>query len=206
MTFSQRLKELRKREKITQEQLAQIIGVERSSIGKYETGTIPSIEILTRIAKYFNVSTDLLLGNERKTDYTRYGLSTISKKRLPMLGEIACGEPIFANEEREYYVEAGTELKADFTLRAKGDSMIGAGIVDGAIVFVRQQDMVENGEVAAVIIEDSATLKRVFYYPAENRLILNADNPAYPPLVYSGEELDHIKILGKAIAYQADIK
>lgn len=206
MTFSQRLKELRKREKITQEQLAQIIGVERSSIGKYETGTIPSIEILTRIAKYFNVSTDLLLGNERKTDYTRYGLSTISKKRLPMLGEIACGEPIFANEEREYYVEAGTELKADFTLRAKGDSMIGAGIVDGAIVFVRQQDMVENGEVAAVIIEDSATLKRVFYYPNENRLILNADNPAYPPLVYSGEELDHIKIIGKAIAYQADIK
>lgn len=206
MTFSQRLKELRKREKITQEQLAQIIGVERSSIGKYETGTIPSIEILTRIAKYFNVSTDLLLGNERKTDYTRYGLSTISKKRLPMLGEIACGEPIFANEEREYYVESGTELKADFTLRAKGDSMIGAGIVDGAIVFVRQQDMVENGEVAAVIVEDSATLKRVFYYPAENRLILNADNPAYPPLVYSGEELDHIKIIGKAIAYQADIK
>ena len=66
MNFSQKLKELRKSKKITQEQLAKVIGVERSSIGKYETGTIPSIEILTRIAQYFDVSTDELLGNEKK--------------------------------------------------------------------------------------------------------------------------------------------
>lgn len=74
--------------------------------------------------------------------------------KFPLLGNIACGEPIFANEERELYVEAGANIQADFCLRAKGDSMIGARIYDGDIVFIKQQPMVEDGEIAAVLIED----------------------------------------------------
>ena len=66
-----------------------------------------------------------------------------------------------ANEEKELYVEAGANIHADFCLKAKGDSMIGARIYDGDIVFIRKQEMVNNGEIAAVMIDDEATLKRV---------------------------------------------
>ena len=133
-------------------------------------------------------------------------LSPISTQRVPMLGDIACGQPIFANEERESYVQIGKEIQADFCLTARGDSMIGARIHDGDIVFCRAQETVENGEVAAVIIGDEATLKRVYYYPEKKKLVLQAENPKYEPFVYIGEELSEIRIIGKAIAFQSDVK
>lgn len=132
-------------------------------------------------------------------------IQPIKTQRIPMLGEIACGEPIFAAEDRESYVEVGTEIKADFCLKAKGDSMINARILDGDIIFIRQQSIVENGEIAAVIIDDEATLKRVYYDREHNKLVLNAENPKYPPMVYVNEELDTVRILGKAIAFQSDV-
>ena len=84
--------------------------------------------------------------------------------------------------------------------------MINARIWDGDIVFIRAQQQVENGEIAAVIIGDEATLKRVYYYPQQNRLMLNAENPAFAPLIYIGDELRQIKILGKAVAFQSNVK
>ncbi len=77
--------------------------------------------------------------------------------------------------------------------------------MDGDIVFIRKTPIVENGSIAAVIIGDEATLKRVYYYPQQKKLILNAENPRYEPLVYIGEELDRICILGKAVAFQSDV-
>ena len=133
------------------------------------------------------------------------GAMPISTKKLPILGEIACGNPIFANEEHESYVSADGNLNADFCLVAHGDSMIGARIYDGDIIFIRSQVTVNNGEVAAVIINDEATLKRVYYYPEEEKLILSPENPRYAPLVYIGEELSSIKIIGKAVAFQSAI-
>ena len=130
----------------------------------------------------------------------------ISTKRFPLLGDIACGKPIMANEEKELYVEAGTNIHADFCLKAKGDSMIGARIYDGDIVFIRKQEMVDDGEIAAVLIGDEATLKRVQYNPEENELLLFAENPKYKTMRYTGEELNHIRILGKAVAFQSDIR
>lgn len=130
----------------------------------------------------------------------------IETRRFPVLGEIACGEPIFCNEERELYVEAGADIKADFCLIARGDSMINARIHNGDIVFIRRQPEVNNGEIAAVVIEDEATLKRVFYYKDENIISLNAENPAYKPMIYRAEELDTIFILGKAVAFQSDVE
>ena len=103
-------------------------------------------------------------------------------------------------------MEAGANIDADFCLRAKGDSMIGARIYDGDIVFIMKQEMVDNGEIAAVIIEDEATLKRVNYYPEKDLLILKAENSQYEDLVYTGEQLNHIIILGKAVAFQSDIR
>lgn len=133
-------------------------------------------------------------------------LFPIETKRFPLLGDIACGKPIMANEEKELYVEAGADIKADFCLRAKGDSMIGARIYDGDIVFIRKQEMVDNGEIAAVIIEDEATLKRVNYFPEKSLLILKAENSMYEDLVYTGEQLNYIIILGKAVAFQSTVR
>ena len=127
-------------------------------------------------------------------------------KRLPVLGNIACGEPIYAEAEHESFVTVDGNIDADFCLVAQGDSMTGARIFDGDVVFIRSQDTVENGEIAAVIIGDEATLKRVYYYPKESKLILSPENTRYAPLVYLGEELDHIKILGKAVAFQSVVR
>ena len=130
----------------------------------------------------------------------------IEKHKTPLLGEIACGNPIFVDEDRESYIEAGTDIQADFCLKAHGDSMINARILDGDIIFIRKQEMVENGEIAAVIIDNEATLKRVYYEKDKSKLVLQAENPVYPPLVYVGDELNNIRILGKAIAFQSDVK
>ena len=208
MTFSEKLKKLRKEKKITQEKLASIIGVERSSIGKYEsTNVMPSIDVLNRISNFFGVSVDYLLGNENSLNISTIGsIFPIEKKKIPLLGDIACGKPIYADEDRESYVIAGTNVKADFCLRAKGDSMIGARILDGDIVFIQKADIVNNGEISAVIIEDEATLKRVYYYHESQKLVLNAENPKYEPLVYVDSELEQIHILGKAVAFQSDVR
>ena len=125
------------------------------------------------------------------------------RDRFPLLGEIACGEPIFAQEDRETFLIADAEIAADFCLLARGDSMIGARIYDGDAVFIRSQPMVENGEIAAVIIDDEATLKRVYYDKTNAILQLVPENPAYSPLVYVGAQLDSIRILGKAVGFMS---
>lgn len=191
--FSSRLRQLRKEAGLSQQRLSELLGISKSSINMYERGERePGIQTLQEIADFFKVDLNYLLGQGEK-----------GVKKLPLLGEIACGQPIFTNEEQSLI--SGAPEGADFCLRAKGDSMIGARIMDGDLVFIREQSSVENGEIAAVIIDDTATLKRVYYYPGEQKLALNAENPQYPPLIYIGEELDHIKILGKAIAFQSEL-
>ena len=123
---------------------------------------------------------------------------------VPLLGPIACGEPILAEENIEDYVRANTDLHASFALRCKGDSMINARIFDGDIVYIRQQEDVENGEIAAVLIGDEATLKRVYKY--QNRLELRPENPTYAPLNFEGEELRNVRIIGKAVAFLSTIR
>lgn len=132
----------------------------------------------------------------------------ITTHKLPMLGEIACGKPVFTNEDRESYVNAGTNVKADFCLKARGNSMINARIHDGDIVFIQRQDMVENGEIAAVVVnsDSEATLKRFYYYQERATLILKPENPEYEDLIFQNEELNEVRVLGKAIAFQSDVK
>ena len=126
-------------------------------------------------------------------------------KRIPLLGEIACGNPIYASEEHDTYIPVNGDIDADFCLRAHGESMTGARIFDGDVVFIRKQSLVNNGEIAAVIINDEATLKRVYFYPEEGKLILCPENPRFPPLVFIGTELNDIKIIGKAVAFQSAV-
>lgn len=225
--FSDRFKQLRTERRLSQQNLADQLGFSKSSVNMYERGERePGLESMETIADYFNVDLDYLMGRSdipNRNDWLKSinksvvvepsqpqmkfdNIIPISIKRFPLLGDIACGKPIMANEEKELYVEAGAEIEADFCLRAKGDSMIRARIYDGDIVFIRKQSMVDNGEIAAVVIDDEATLKRVNYYPEKNLLILKAENPDYEDLVYTGEQLDHIIILGKAVAFQSDVR
>lgn len=208
MTLGEKIKLLRKSNKITQEALAKEINVDRSSIGKYETGTTPSMDILIKIASYFNVTTDYLLGNTNTDVFSIKGIEAIRTKKLPILGNIACGEPIYAEEEFTGYISVDEELQADFCLYAKGDSMIGAGIKDGSIVFVKKQNSIENGKISVVLIDNEATLKRVYIDEENKRLILNPCNDKYAPIIIEEKQLEsgEVRILGKAVACQFKIK
>lgn len=148
---------------------------------------------------------DLMSSNQ--SIFERYtNIKPIQSVKIPLIGKIACGEPIYADQEYDTYVLAENDINADFCLICEGDSMINARILDGDIVFIRSQEMVQNGEIAAVIIEDSVTLKRVYYYPEQAKLILQAENPKYPPFIYINEELNNIRIIGKAIEFQSKIR
>lgn len=201
------IKKLRKDHNLTQEQLGDILGVQKSAIAKYENGRVENLKRSTiqKMATYFNVSPLLFLGYD-DIDPKLDNLYEVSTQPLPMLGSIACGEPIYCEEDRESYVLKGTEIKADFCLRAKGDSMINARINDGDIVFVRKQDIVNNGEIAVVIIDDSATLKRFYYYKEKNLVILKPENPKYEDIILAGESLENVRVLGKAVAFQSDVE
>ena len=211
-SFGNRIKSLRNEQGLTQVQLADKLGVSKSTISMYENeNRYPEFEAMENIADFFNVDMDYLYcKSDIKNRYQHFGLSEfdnlrpISTKKIPLLGKVACGEPTYAEEDRESYIEIGTDLRADFCLIAKGDSMIGARIQDGDVVFIKAQDMVENGEIAVVIIDDEVTLKRVFYQNGK-RIILQAENSAIPALVYEGETLDQVRIIGKAIAFQSDV-
>ncbi len=210
MTVGTVLRTLRENNKMTLEEVSKKLGIAKQTLYKYEIGIITNIPLLKieELAKIYNVSPSYITGweDEKKDNLSQYdNIMPITTKKVPLLGQIACGKPIYANEDRESYIEVGTDIKADFCLKATGDSMINARIFDGDIVFIRKQPAVENGEIAAVIIDDSATLKRVFYHPETDILELKAENPKYPVQTYTNEQLNEIKILGKAIAFQGDV-
>lgn len=199
-----RLKAARKAKGLTLDELAEKIGTSKQTIHRYENGIITNIphDKIRLLAEALDISPNELMGWENSSFNN---IVPISIKRLPILGSISCGKPIYAEEEHESFAAIDKNIDADFCLIANGDSMTGARIYDGDIVFIRSQSSVDNGEIAAVIINDEATLKRVYYYPEKEKLILNQENPKYEPLVYIGDELDSIKIIGKAVAFQSSV-
>ena len=203
--LASRLKALRKKRGMTLDELAAKVGTSKQTIHRYENGIISNIphDKIESLAAALGVSPSDLMGWEYNSTFNN--IIPISIKKLPILGAISCGEPIYAEEEHESFAAADRHTDADFCLVASGDSMTGARIFDGDIVFIRAQNSVDTGEIAAVIINDEATLKRVYYYPDEQKLILNPENPRYAPLVYINDELDSIKIIGKAVAFQSSV-
>lgn len=189
-------------------------GIPKSAMSQYLKGKFePKQNRLHKIALALDVSEAWLMGLDvpmsRNYNYSDYEtpdniLPMPKLRKLPRLGTIACGEPILAEENIEDYDSVPENIKADFTLKCKGDSMINARILDGDIVYIRQQPDVESGEIAAVLIGNEATLKRVYKY--ENKIVLQPENPKYEPLVFVGEELEQIRIIGKAISFTSMIK
>lgn len=199
MTIGARIKELRLKNNMMQVDLAKAVNSSKQTIYKYENDIVTNIpyDKIILLAKALNTTTAYLMGWE--DDIPSYpGIMPVEKKRFPFLGEIACGEPIYADEEHNVYLESDSSIKADFCLRCKGDSMTGDNINDGDVVFIRKQDTVNNGDIACVIIDDEATLKHI--YLSDNTVSLVSSNLSYPPLVYKEDDCKTIKILGKAVA------
>lgn len=214
------IKHRRKELGMTQTDLAKKLGyTDKSMISKIENGSIdlPQSKIIS-FAEVLNISPSDLMGWEEPSPANKLDYSKISNimplpykegRTVPLIGSIACGTPILADENIEKEIMLPEDISADFCLRCKGDSMINARIYDGDIVFIRKQPMVENGEIAAVLIDEmadvsEATLKRVYIY--EDKIMLIAENPAYPPMVYSNEDMNSVRIAGKAVAFLSRVK
>lgn len=198
---------------LAQKDIAQHLGLHPNNITDWKSGKSKSYtKYLPQIADLLEVSVDYLVGNtENPTPGTAINISDIlnleplpQTKKIPLLGDIACGDPILAEENLEGYIKLDEGIKADFALRCRGDSMINARILDGDIVYIRQQPMVENGQIAAVLIGTEATLKRV--YIKEDAIILQPENPAYEPMIFTKDTAAEIRILGKAVAFTSAIK
>lgn len=203
------IKRRRQQLKMTQTDLALKMGyADKSMIAKIEKGNVdlPQSKILA-FANALETTPGELMGWDYETEATETvdNIYKLDKIKLPMLGKVACGEPIFADEDRESYIMVGTDIGADFCLQCQGDSMINARIHDGDIVFVKKTDIVENGEIAVVIIDDEATLKRFFYYREQNLVILKPENPKYQDIILTGEQLNQVRVIGRAIAFQSDV-
>jgi len=181
--FGDRIKFLREKEYTERSGLADKIGLTYHALSKYETSERePDFQTLIKIADYFNVSTDYLLGrSDELID------SPISYSKLPILGTIYSGIPILAKENIEGYLEVPNDMRADFVLQVKGDSMIGAGILDGDLAICREAAVPENGQII-VTVHDKGSLSEAilkFYMNGNGNPVLRAANPNCADIDYT---------------------
>lgn len=205
-TLYDRIKSRRTELGLTVEELAHKMGYkDKSSISKIENGKadIPQSKIAA-FADALQTTPAYLMGWEEQPEPKKPtippGFEPMPKmKKIPLIGAIACGEPITAEQNIEKMVDVPENIRCDFSLTCHGDSMVDAGIHDKDVVYIRIQPEVENGEITAVRIDGEATLKRVYYNPGT--LTLMPANPAYAPMVYTGPQLEEVHIEGKAVGW-----
>ncbi len=210
-TFAQRLRSGLDIRNMTQTELANRSGISKSSISRYIKGDWEGKQgAVYELAKALYVNEAWLMGYdvpmERESEQAGGGIfippgfqPLPRTHKVPIVGRIACGQPITAEENIEDYADVPEGKRVDFCLMCEGDSMIDAGIDDGDVVYIRKQPDVENGQIAAVRIGDEATLKRIYKYP--DRIVLQPENRSYPPFTYVGEEMNQVSIEGKAIGW-----
>lgn len=200
-----RIKMIRLQRGLTLEDIGARIGVAKSTIQRYEKGEIskPKLPVIESIANALNVSPNWLIGNtDNMIQSIPRGFSPLPKMvKKPLIGRIACGEPITAEENIEDYVDVPESCVCDFCLHCVGDSMIDAHITDGDIVYIRANMPIRNGQIYAVRIDDEATLKRVYYDEVNSTLTLVPANSAFTPHTYTGAELERIHIEGMAVGF-----
>lgn len=198
--FSTRLCEALEIRNMTAAELSRKLNINEGTVSQYKKGLYePKQRRLQAIAEILNVSIPWLMGADVPMENNISNIFHIdSVKKIPILGEIACGEPILAEQNIDGYILEPKGIHADFALICKGDSMIDANIFDNDTVFIKSQPEIENGKIAAVLIDNEATLKKV--YIKDDTLTLIAANNNYEPFIYKKEELNNIKILGKAVA------
>ena len=215
-TFAERLKSLRREKGWSQQRLADELDLSKSSVNMYERGERePGFETMEAIADLFNVDMNYLYGRTDikiadpivlapKKPTIPPGFEPMPKmKKIPLIGSIACGEPITAEQNIEKMVDVPENIRCDFSLTCHGDSMVDAGIHDKDVVYIRIQPEVENGEIAAVRIDGEATLKHVYLH--ENFIELRPENPAFESIILTKEEMNTVVIEGKAVGLCRDI-
>lgn len=201
--FNSRLAVVMAEKNIKAAELSRLTGISKPRLSQYKNGVyVPKADAICAMARALGVSEAYLLGTTDIPEARSGG----KYKVLPIIGQIACGNPVFASEEDGGAVYTDADTDADFCLIAKGDSMKDARINNGDTVFIKKADSVNNGEIAAIIIGDEATLKRVYYYPESAKLMLISENSNYEPMVFSGAELEKIRIIGKAVAFKSEIR
>ncbi len=221
MTIGDYIKEYRKMHDCSMDEFARKSGLSKAYVSilerNYNPSTkkaaIPSLDTIKRVATatgadfndliaVLDGDQEILLGSDGA------GVPSLpdniipmpQMRKIPLVGPIACGTPILAEEIIEDYIDLPRHIHADYALTCKGDSMVNAGIRDGDMVYIRKQEQVDNGQIAAVLVgDDEATLKR-FYYDGK-MIQLVAENPAYSPKVFYGEEMQDVHVIGLAIAY-----
>ena len=203
--FKSRLAQVMAEKNMRAAELSRRTGISKPRLSQYLSGVyIPKADAICAMAQALGINEGYLLGTS--DSIAQEQIADAKFKALPLVGEIACGAPVFANEEDGGLIVTNLDTDADFCLIAKGDSMKDARICNGDTVFIKKTDVVSNGEIAAVVINDEATLKRVYYYPESEKLMLIPENNNYEPLVFEGEELEKIHIIGRAVAFKSDIK
>lgn len=208
MEISEKIYKLRNEHEMTQVEFGKIAGASGKAVSTWENGKKePRMKSVARICAYFGIdinqftdSSNDIYKSEDAAEIIPPGFDPLPHTvRIPLVGSIACGEPITAEENIEYYIDAPDENHPDFALKCKGESMIEAGIEDGDIVYIQKTSEVRNGEIAAVRIGDEATLK--YLYWDNEVLTLVPANKAMFPRTYTGEALDDIHIEGKAVGF-----
>lgn len=207
MTFGEKLRSARKEKKLTQRELAELIHAAHNSISNWENDqNKPDPDTIQNLCWALGVTPNYFF-LDSVTEQPNFSPQLPSNviplspmKKVPLVGQIACGTPILAEQNVTDYVDIPGHIRADFALSCKGESMTGAGIRDGDLVYIRQQEEVENGQIAAVMVGDEeATLKR--FYRDDNMIQLVAENPLIPPKVFIGEAISQIRVVGLAVAY-----
>lgn len=221
MTLGDVIAEYRKSTGMSMERFAELSGMSKAYISILERNKTPrgdepspSFEKYRSVANAVGLDVDELIRKvDGKISFTSSPIPTVANilpmpktRKLPLIGTIACGQPILAVENADENIDVPEWVNADFALKCKGDSMINARIFDGDIVFIKQQPKVENGQIAAVRIEDEATLKKIYYTSDAGRIVLRACNPLYDDMVYEGDLLNQIEILGLAVGFYSKVR
>ena len=204
MEFGDILKQLRKERGLSQDELAALLGTTKQVLSRYETKKrVPRLSVVSDYAQKLGIPLSMLSGESADPvpEITREG----GVRRVPILGGAACGEPIYSPSDGTEYATIEEDVVCDFALIAQGDSMTGDRIHSGDIVFVRKQDTVRDGEIAAIALDNELTLKRVRRLRGPGGSVsftqLLPSNPSYSPIDIGGEdETRCVKILGKAVA------
>lgn len=196
---------------MSMEQFSQRCGLSKAYVSILERNhnpvngkpVVPSLETIkavsTAIGRDFNDVIAMLDGNQpvQLQSAISSGFQPLPPRdRVPRVGKIACGTPILAEENIESYDEVPSDWHADFTLLCQGDSME-PKIKDGDVVAIHCQPIIDNGQIAAVLIDGEATLKRVFLFA--DHIELRAENPAFPTIIRMGEAMNEVTIEGKAV-------
>lgn len=185
---------------VKQYELSERLGVSESTVSSWCSGAkMPRMSKIDQMAIMFGVSRSDLL--EEKLD-AQSGILRIRFNRKPLVGDIACGTPILAEENITDYVDVPEHINCDFALKCRGRSMINLGVKEGDIVYIRSQPEVQNGQIAAVIvdgIESEATLKKFYRY--DNQIVLVPANDEDKPFVYIGEEMARVHVQGLAVGF-----